>query len=117
VWFKVAEAGKNSDGTWATDPLETNPAGAYTFTIPSALKSGNYLIRHEIIALHSAYSYPGAQVYPTCIQVVVSGSGTKTPSSLVSFPGAYTADTPGIVYDIYTNTSAYPIPGPAVWTG
>jgi hypothetical protein len=40
-----------------------------------------------------------------CAQVQVTGSGTKAPSSayLVSFPGAYTASTPGIVYDAYTS--------------
>lgn len=59
------------------------------------------------IALHSAYTYPGAQVYPSCIQVTVTGSGTKTPdaSYKVAFPGAYTASTPGIVYDVVTSES------------
>ena len=73
-------------------------------------------MRHEIIALHAAYTYPGAQFYPDCIQIEVTGCGDSLPddSFLVSFPGAYTADTPGIVYDVYTNTIAYPIPGPAL---
>ncbi|MCJ1442924.1 MAG: Esterase/lipase/thioesterase [Stictis urceolatum] len=65
VWFKIHEAGKDSSGTWATEPLETNPATPFKFTIPATLKPGNYLIRHEIIALHSAYTYPGAQFYPS----------------------------------------------------
>lgn len=38
-------------------------------------------------------------------------------SSKVAFPGAYTATSPGIVYDIYQGTGPYTIPGPAVWTG
>ncbi|THH16965.1 hypothetical protein EW146_g3769 [Bondarzewia mesenterica] len=117
VWFKVAELGKTTDGEWAaTDILSANNS-TYTFTIPSSLQAGQYLVRHEIIALHSAWTYPGAQVYPSCIQLQVTGSGTMFPTSFVSFPGAYTATTPGIVYDVYTNTSAYPIPGPAVWNG
>ncbi|VDB82842.1 unnamed protein product [Peniophora sp. CBMAI 1063] len=117
VWFKVAEAGKTSDGKWAaTDILSANDS-IYTFTVPATLKPGQYIIRHEIIALHAAFVYPGAQFYPSCIQVEVTGSGTAFPTSFVSFPGAYTPDTPGIVYDAYTNTSAYPIPGPAVWSG
>ncbi|KAH8151816.1 uncharacterized protein LAJ45_03807 [Morchella importuna] len=115
VWFKVAETGK-SGTTWGSTPLETNVP--YTFKIPSTLKPGNYIVRHEIIALHSAYSYPGAQFYPSCFQVTVSGSGTGFPTSFVSIPGVYTASTPGVVYDIYTTgTASYPIPGPAVWTG
>ncbi|KAK0184835.1 glycoside hydrolase family 61 protein F [Armillaria mellea] len=118
VWFKVAESGKTSAGLWAATDLLTASNSVYTFTIPSSLKAGQYIIRHEIIALHGAFSYPGAQFYPSCIQVQVTGSGNAYPTSFVSFPGAYTASTPGIVFDIYTDTSlAYPIPGPAVWTG
>lgn len=79
----------------------TAPAN-YEYTIPSCLKPGYYLVRHEIIALHSAYSYPGAQFYPGCHQLQVTGSGTKTPSSgLVSFPGAYKSTDPGVTYDAY----------------
>ncbi|CCA73151.1 related to cel1 protein precursor [Serendipita indica DSM 11827] len=115
VWFKVAHAGKSSSGVWAAQTLINNK-GIYSFTIPSGLAPGQYLIRHEIIALHSAYTYPGAQVYPSCSQIQVTGSGTRSPTSFVSFPGAYTASTPGIVYDVYTNTGTYPIPGPAVWS-
>ncbi|QRV82856.1 glycoside hydrolase family 61 protein [Ceratobasidium sp. AG-Ba] len=117
VWFKVHEAGY-SNGKWAaTDVLLANK-GIYTFTIPASLKAGQYLVRHEIIALHAASSYPGAQFYPSCIQLSVTGSGTKTgPSSLVAFPGAYTSSTPGIVFDAYKTPINYPIPGPAVWTG
>jgi hypothetical protein len=57
------------------------------------------------IALQEAYTYPGVEIYPSCIQVKVTGIGSKapTPSYLVSFPGAYTASTPGIVYDVYSN--------------
>jgi len=119
VWFKVAQAGKNSDGTWASVQGLTATNSIYTFTVPKTLKAGQYIVRHEIIALHAAYTYPGAQFYPSCIQVQVTGSGTALPTSLVSFPGAYTATTPGIVYDVYQtpNATAYPIPGPAVWTG
>ncbi|KDR72253.1 hypothetical protein GALMADRAFT_229076 [Galerina marginata CBS 339.88] len=116
VWFKVAQSGKTSDGKWAATDLLTASKSIYTFTIPPKLKAGQYIVRHEIIALHSASTYPGAQVYPGCIQIQVTGSGTALPTSFVSFPGAYTASTPGIVFDVYTSAT-YPIPGPAVWTG
>lgn len=71
------------------------------YTIPSCLKAGYYLVRHEIIALHAAYSYPGAQFYPGCHQLNVTGSGTTTPSGLVAFPGAYQGTDAGITYDSY----------------
>ncbi|KAG8926766.1 Esterase/lipase/thioesterase [Tulasnella sp. 418] len=118
VWFKIHQDGY-SNGQWGALKLLTN-GSKYTFKIPASLAPGQYLVRHEIIALHAAYAYPGAQVYPSCIQLQVTGSGTKTgPSSgLVSFPGAYTANTPGIVWDAYQgNNNNYPVPGPAVWSG
>jgi hypothetical protein len=108
VWFKVDAAGKTGSGTtkgWAATDGLTASKSVYTFTVPAALAPGQYIIRHEIIALHSAFQYPGAQVYPNCLQVTVTGSGTKTPAAsyLVAFPGAYTATTPGIVFDGYTS--------------
>ncbi|CAE6539122.1 unnamed protein product [Rhizoctonia solani] len=113
----VAEQGL-VNGKWAaTDILKANN-WTYSFTIPSSLASGQYIVRHEILALHSAYAYPGIQVYPSCLQINLTGSGSSTgPSSKVSFPGAYTASTPGIVYDAYQGSATYPIPGPTVWTG
>ncbi|KAL5499247.1 hypothetical protein ACEPAH_1765 [Sanghuangporus vaninii] len=117
VWFKIDEAGKNDQGEWAaTDGLYATNS-VYSVTIPESLRPGQYIVRHEIIALHQSYSYPGSQFYPSCIQIEVTGCGDAFPTDdfFVSFPGAYTPDTPGIVYNVYTNTSAYPIPGPAVF--
>lgn len=74
---------------------------AYKYTIPSCLESGYYLVRHEIIALHAAWQYPGAQFYPGCHQLEVTGGGSTVPSSLVAFPGAYKGSDPGITYDAY----------------
>lgn len=73
---------------------------SYTTKIPDGLASGQYLIRHEIIALHLAVTQGGAEFYPSCTQVKVGGSQASTASSneLVSFPGAYADSDPGI-YD------------------
>ncbi|KAF8601094.1 glycoside hydrolase [Ceratobasidium sp. AG-I] len=117
VWFKIAEQGL-VNGKWAATDILTANKSIYTFKIPSTLKAGQYLIRHEIIALHSAYAYPGAQFYPSCTQIQVTGSGTALPTTgLVAFPGAYTPTTPGVVYDAFRGNTTYPIPGPAVWQG
>lgn len=51
VWFKVAHVGKLADGTWGSDAFITNKA--YSFKIPSTLAAGNYIVRHELVALHS----------------------------------------------------------------
>lgn len=58
VWFKVAESGKTSSGQWAATDLLKATNWVYTFTIPASLQPGQYIVRHEIIALHSAWQYP-----------------------------------------------------------
>ncbi|KAF1808306.1 glycoside hydrolase family 61 protein-like protein [Eremomyces bilateralis CBS 781.70] len=116
VWFKVAEAGREgTSNNWADAPLRADNSPGATFKIPQCIKPGYYIIRHELIALHAAWEYPGAQFYPNCIQIKVKGSGNTTPSDLVSFPGAYKPTDPGITYDAYKATP-YTIPGPKLFT-
>lgn len=82
----------------------SEPNDGLKYTIPECIEPGYYLVRHELIALHASYQYPGAQFYPGCHQLEVTGSGTTAPSDLVSFPGAYAADDPGVTYDAYGGT-------------
>ncbi|KAK2753163.1 hypothetical protein FQN54_007989 [Arachnomyces sp. PD_36] len=111
-WFKVAEEGYDSAAKhWGTDTLNEN-CGKFDFTIP-AVAAGDYLIRAEAIALHTAGSSGGAQFYMTCYQVEITGDGSLNPEG-VTFPGAYSADDPGILIDIYSDFGEYVIPGPAV---
>jgi hypothetical protein len=69
-------------------------------TLPTNLPTGHYLLRTEIIALHNAVSEGGAEFYPACAQLSVTGSGSPGgaagASPTVSFPGAYSASEPGI---------------------
>lgn len=47
----------------------------------------------------------------------MSGGGSANPEG-VSFPGAYSANDPGILVDIWGNDfKEYDIPGPAVYSG
>ncbi len=62
----------------------------------------------EHVALHSASQAGGAQFYISCAQLTVTGGGSKTPTNLVSFPGAYKATDPGLVVNIYNSKSLYP---------
>jgi len=41
----------------------TDGIGWWDFTVPSCVAAGQYLMRVELIALHSAYSQGGAQFY------------------------------------------------------
>lgn len=92
-------------------------AGGYiSYTVPSCIESGAYLVRHEVIALHAAETEGGAQFYPGCHQITVTGgTGATTPSGLVAFPGAYSAEDPGILYNPYEATT-YTVPGPALFS-
>ncbi|KAK2767425.1 hypothetical protein FQN54_003581 [Arachnomyces sp. PD_36] len=116
-WFKVAEDGLYGSGLWGVDRM-INSGGWTYFTMPSCVAPGNYLLRVETIALHSAYDEGQAQFYMSCAQINISGSGTAT-GETVSFPGAYSSTDPGILISIYDNKGvpnnngqAYEIPGP-----
>ncbi|KAF2179518.1 lytic polysaccharide monooxygenase [Zopfia rhizophila CBS 207.26] len=118
-WTKISQGGLisgSATGTWVTDTLIQNNFTSST-TIPRNLKAGNYVIRHEIIALHGAQNDDGAQNYPQCLNLKVSGSGTAVPSGGTPATSLYTRTDPGIKFNLYTSFSSYQIPGPAVWTG
>ncbi|KAF9007093.1 glycoside hydrolase [Cyathus striatus] len=114
-WFKIWQDGFTpSDQSWGVDRLIANK-GKVTFQIPSCIPAGQYLLRHEIIALHAAGSYPGAQLYMECAQLQITGGGSTSPAT-VSFPGAYSGTDPGIKINIYQTLSNYTVPGPSVFT-
>jgi hypothetical protein len=59
----------------------------------------------------------GAEFYPSCAQLKIGGSGTGKPSSdeLVSFPGAYKDNDPGIFAPgVFDPGFHYQFPGPKV---
>ncbi|EPE24460.1 endoglucanase II [Glarea lozoyensis ATCC 20868] len=121
-WFKIAEEGLNTQtGKWAVDTMIAGQ-GWWEFTMPTCVAPGQYLMRIELLALHSAYSSGAAQFYMSCANIQVTGSGTSTGSQLVKFPGAYSANDPGIMLNIYSSGKPsvpnndgkpYKIPGPA----
>ncbi|KAF7346322.1 hypothetical protein MSAN_01859900 [Mycena sanguinolenta] len=113
-WFKIQQVAK-VDGGWAQALL--NSGAPATLSLPSNLAAGNYLMRHEIIALQNAVSQGGAEFYASCSQLQVKGSATGSPSAsdLVKLPGAYSATDPGILVDVYSNpNAAYTFPGPPI---
>ncbi|CAN8103905.1 unnamed protein product [Discula destructiva] len=121
AWFKVFEDTWSSNGAsgsednWGTKDLNTC-CGMMNVLIPADIAPGDYLLRAEAIALHTAGSAGGAQFYMTCYQLTVTGTGTAAPES-VAFPGAYSANDPGILINIYQAMTAYEAPGPAVYAG
>ncbi|CAI6279713.1 unnamed protein product [Periconia digitata] len=120
VWFKVGSISAVKGSGPLTSDEKTWPAynkDKVEFTIPKNVPSGKYLVRVESIALHQAQSVGGAQMYLSCAQVEVTGGGNGTPGPLVAFPGAYSANDPGLMWSYYPIATSYKAPGPAVWTG
>ncbi|KAF8600434.1 hypothetical protein BDV93DRAFT_525442 [Ceratobasidium sp. AG-I] len=114
-WFKIAEDGLDASGIWGVNRLIKN-GGKASAVIPKCIPPGNYFLRAEIIALHGASSYPGAQFYMECAQINVTGGGSASPAT-VSFPGAYSGTDPGVLVNIYyPPLTSYVIPGPRPFT-
>ncbi|KAK6840173.1 glycoside hydrolase family 61 protein [Apiospora arundinis] len=115
VWFKVYQdmpTAANGGYKWTSEGQSS-----FSLPVPRCLAEGDYLYRIEHVALHGASQPGGAQFYISCAQVHVSGgSGGKTPSNLVSFPGAYKASDPGLAVNIYnTGGRPYQPAGPSVF--
>jgi len=127
-WFKIDEAGFKGDGVkvfldgekpsgWEIAKL-VGGGKEWSSTIPAGLAAGNYLLRHELIALHQANA---PQFYPECAQLVISGSGTAIPdaSFKAAIPGYAKQSDPNIKVPINDHSipQTYTIPGPPVYKG
>ncbi|KAI1250371.1 hypothetical protein MGN70_007424 [Eutypa lata] len=122
-WFKIDEmgqvelgAGSGTTGKWADDVLIEDGL-TWTATIPASIKPGNYVLRHELIALHEGGTVGKTQMYPQCINLQVKGSGTQSPEGTLG-TSLYTPTDAGINYNIYNDETnpTYEIPGPALPT-
>jgi len=86
-WFKIQEDGYQN-GVWGTSKVIQN-GGKHEIKIPDCIEDGQYLLRAEMIALHGAGTYPGAQFYMECAQLnIVGGSGSASPQTH-AIPGIY----------------------------
>ncbi|KAI0442083.1 glycoside hydrolase [Xylaria telfairii] len=88
-WVKIDEQ-DYVNGKWANEIMEAVDM-THTFKLPAKLKSGEYLLRSEMLALHGAQTLGGAQFYIGCAQLSITGSGGDC-SPKISLPGAYKAD-------------------------
>ncbi|KAH7336809.1 glycosyl hydrolase family 61-domain-containing protein [Rhizoctonia solani] len=105
-WFKTDEAGKKNN-KWVQASLMTG--ATFKTKIPETLANGDYLVRHEIVALHNAESKGGVEFYPSCLQLRIknsnAGNATVTATPTLSFPGAYTADDPGLLVNVFAQAA------------
>lgn len=121
-WFKIyQESFDAANARWAVDDMIANKGWSYT-TIPTCLAPGQYLLRVELLALHSAYDLNGAQFYQSCAQLNLASEGTVVPTATVSIPGVYQQNDPSILIQIWVNGKddnghrPYNAPGPAPMT-
>ncbi|KAF3918954.1 Endoglucanase-4 [Dactylellina cionopaga] len=109
-WFKISNDGIMSNGQWATDVL-LQQGNSWTVELPKNIKSGQYLMRHEMIALQFGTQQNGAQIFTNCANIEVTGGTGKTNPQGVDIASAYAQD--GLVFDVNSG-QRYPIPGPQV---
>jgi cellulase len=89
IWFKIWQVGLLSGqyvtGHWAM--REVFNGDNLEIPTPASLKPGKYLLKHDMINLETG----PIQIFPNCIQLDVSGSGSSAPDAkeLVAFPGGY----------------------------
>lgn len=117
-FVKIDAGGLDVDSqTWAaTDMIANN--NTWVTTIPTSIAPGKYVLRHEIIALHGAGSADGAQNYPQCMNLEITGSGSDDlTTGGTKGTALYKEDDPGILLNIYQTLSTYVIPGPTLYSG
>ncbi|KAJ2926518.1 hypothetical protein H1R20_g10569, partial [Candolleomyces eurysporus] len=108
-WFKIAEWGATSYNPITFSSYQKNE---FTTTIPDNTPPGEYLVRIENLALHLGTGIP--EIFVSCSQIKISGSGTGNPSK-VSIPGYIAANDPNLTANIYGGLTSFTVPGPAVW--
>ncbi|KAG9112163.1 hypothetical protein FRC07_007987, partial [Ceratobasidium sp. 392] len=118
-FFKVDQTGQTGGAGSGWVQASIKDGKTYSLTLPANLPAGDYIMRHELIALHFAEKKDGAQFYPACIQLRVGG-GSSSPEAIsaetVSFPGGYTPNDKSLfVPDLHKNSFVYTFPGPALF--
>jgi hypothetical protein len=120
-WFKIWDEGYDAAAKkWATEKLIDNN-GLLSLNLPSALPTGYYLARHEIITLQNVTNnVPDAQFYVGCAQLFVQGtaeSSSSIPSDKqVSIPGHVQPGDPGLTFNVYNDDPiTYKVIGPAIF--
>ncbi|KAF2097057.1 hypothetical protein NA57DRAFT_77310 [Rhizodiscina lignyota] len=105
----------SNPGTWGDDEMIANNF-TWNLQLPTTLASGNYVIRHETIALHQAQQPDGAQLYPQCVNFKVTGTGDAVPSGVPGTQIYPDPSDPGLTFNLYTTFDSYTPPGPPVWS-
>ncbi|KAJ2824256.1 hypothetical protein FBU31_004044 [Coemansia sp. 'formosensis'] len=122
VWFKIFEKGYDpTTKKFYTEEL-MKTGGKMEFAIPTDIKGGEYLMRTEFIALHTADKEykpsskgDGAEFFPNCAQINLISDGTLEPKGY-PIPGIYKSNDPGILFNLWDKYDSYKIPGPPLYS-
>ncbi|KAJ6256503.1 Endoglucanase-4 [Drechslerella dactyloides] len=80
-WFKIDEAGV-MNGKWASE-IFVAQGNRWTIQLPKNIKSGQYIMRHDVVNLEDNPRPDGAQFYPHCTNLEISGGTAQSnPRSL-----------------------------------
>ncbi|ROT41278.1 glycoside hydrolase [Sodiomyces alkalinus F11] len=122
-WTKIDHkglvAGPASDaGYWATDALRDN-GGVDTISLPASIAPGNYVLRHELVALHKAHEWE-PEFYPQCVNIRITGQpgGDDLGASGVPARELYRHGDPALYgFDLHREGAEayYNVPGPWVY--
>ncbi|KAJ2745359.1 hypothetical protein GGI20_002245 [Coemansia sp. BCRC 34301] len=122
VWFKIFEKGYDVEKKLFYTQEMMASKGKMKFTIPEDIPGGEYLMRTEFIALHTADTEykgnkgDGAEYFPNCAQINLISKGTAKPKGH-EIPGIYKTDDPGIFFHLWDDDlTKYIIPGPPMYT-
>ena len=96
-WFKIGERGLLNGtielGDWYQKTFSRwdGEPSLWTERVPPGLKKGAYVVRHEIVSLHSANR---PQFYDECAHLEVGGEGVGEPGEeyLVGIPGVWSME-------------------------
>ncbi|KAK4112860.1 lytic polysaccharide monooxygenase [Canariomyces notabilis] len=103
---------------WATDVMIA-ANNTWLVQVPRGLRTGAYVLRQEIVALHFAERKGGAQNYPVCVNLWVEGEDGENEFNMDGFDarGFYKEDDPGVWGNVSAAMTKYVIPGPTVAVG
>ena len=109
-WVKIEEVGYLPEqDTWAANILAHDSNVTWTTTVPKELAAGNYVFRHEILAVY------GKQHYPQCVNIEVTGDGTENPEGVIGTELYHEGMPEGNPGDPGAEPLKYKVPGPALW--
>jgi len=122
IWVKFQELSRIQaapiPGLWGSDIL-TKAGSTFSMTLPGGLESGEYIMRHEILALHDAQNND-PQFYPMCTNLNITGDGSSPlpDAQGIKLPGGYRADDPFLKVNLWDGSlekQNYVAPGPKVF--